>query len=414
MSNVFETLFERGFIAQTTHQDEIKELFSKESVVFYIGFDATADSLHVGHFLQVMAMAHLQRAGHIPIALIGGGTTMVGDPSGKTDMRKMLTIEDINKNAAVFREQLSKFIDFSDSKALMVDNAEWLLKLNYVDFLREIGVHFSVNRMLSAECFKSRMDRGLSFLEFNYMIMQAFDFLELYRKFSCKLQLGGDDQWSNILAGVDLIRKVQSKPAYGMTFTLLTTSQGKKMGKTESGTVWLDAQKTSPYDFYQYWRNVEDADVSRCLALLTFLPMSEAERLGNLQGEQINEAKKVLAYEVTKLVHGQAEAEMSRKASEALFEGSADLSGKIPTTATTISDLVKNPNILDILMLSGLTSSKGEGRRLINQKGIYVNEQVIKSIEYNLSEKDFIDGTSIIRKGKKAYHRLKLDDANNA
>ena len=414
MSNVFETLYERGFIAQTTHQDEIKELFSKESVVFYIGFDATADSLHVGHFLQVMAMAHLQRAGHIPIALIGGGTTMVGDPSGKTDMRKMLTIEDINKNAAVFREQLSKFIDFSDNKALMVDNAEWLLKLNYVDFLREIGVHFSVNRMLSAECFKSRLDRGLSFLEFNYMIMQAFDFLELYRKFGCKLQLGGDDQWSNILAGVDLIRKVQSKPAYGMTFTLLTTSQGKKMGKTESGTVWLDAQKTSPYDFYQYWRNVEDADVSRCLALLTFLPMSEVERLGNLQGEQINEAKKVLAYEVTKLVHGQAEAEMSRKASEALFEGSGDLSGKIPTTVMFVSDLVKNPNILDILMLSGLTSTKGEGRRLINQNGIYVNEQVINSIEYNLSEKDFIDGNSIIRKGKKAYHRLKLDDANNA
>jgi len=410
MANVFDVLCERGFLAQTTHQDEIKDLFAKEKVVFYIGFDATADSLHVGHFLQVMAMAHLQRAGHVPIVLIGGGTTMVGDPSGKTDMRKMLTIEDINKNAAVFREQLSKFIDFSDEKALMVDNAEWLLKLNYVDFLREIGVHFSVNRMLSAECFRSRMDRGLSFLEFNYMIMQAFDFLELYRKFGCKLQLGGDDQWSNILAGADLIRKVESKPAFGMTFTLLTTSQGKKMGKTEYGTVWLDAQKTSPYDFYQYWRNVEDADVSRCLALLTFLPISEAERLGNLQGEQINEAKKVLAYEVTKLVHGQTEAEMSRKASEALFEGSADLSGKIPTTDMTISDLVENSNILSILMLSGLTSSKGEGRRLINQKGIYVNEQVIENIEYNLSEKDFIDGTSLIRKGKKAYHRLQLDN----
>jgi len=413
MANVFDVLCERGFLAQTTHQDEIKDLFAKEKVVFYIGFDATADSLHVGHFLQVMAMAHLQRAGHVPIVLIGGGTTMVGDPSGKTDMRKMLTIEDINKNAAVFREQLSKFIDFSDEKALMVDNAEWLLKLNYVDFLREIGVHFSVNRMLSAECFRSRMDRGLSFLEFNYMIMQAFDFLELYRKFGCKLQLGGDDQWSNILAGADLIRKVESKPAFGMTFTLLTTSQGKKMGKTEYGTVWLDAQKTSPYDFYQYWRNVEDADVSRCLALLTFLPISEAERLGNLQGELINEAKKVLAYEVTKLVHGQTEAEMSRKASEALFEGSADLSGKIPTTDMTISDLVENSNILSILMLSGLTSSKGEGRRLINQKGIYVNEQVIENIEYNLSEKDFIDGTSLIRKGKKAYHRLQLDNNNN-
>lgn len=408
MSSVFDTLLERGFVAQTTHPDEIKELLSKEKVVFYIGFDATADSLHVGHFLQVMAMAHLQRAGHIPIALIGGGTTMVGDPSGKTDMRKMLTIEDIRKNAAVFREQLSKFIDFSNGKAFMVDNAEWLLKLNYVDFLRDIGVHFSVNRMLSAECFKSRMDRGLSFLEFNYMIMQAYDFLELYRKFDCKLQLGGDDQWSNILAGADLIRKVESKPAYGMTFTLLTTSQGKKMGKTESGTVWLDAKKTSPYDFYQYWRNVEDTDVLKCLALLTFLPMSEVNRMGNLQGEQINEAKKVLAYEVTKLVHGEAEAELSRKASEALFEGSLDLSGKMPATEIAFSDFGINSNILDVLILTGLTSSKGEGRRLIDQKGIYVNEQVIESIEYNLSERDFKDGFAIIKKGKKAYHMLKL------
>jgi tyrosyl-tRNA synthetase len=408
MSNVFDTLLERGFVAQTTHTDEIKEILSKEKVVFYIGFDATADSLHVGHFLQVMAMAHLQRAGHIPIALIGGGTTMVGDPSGKTDMRKMLTIEDIRKNAAVFREQLSKFIDFSNGNAYMVDNAEWLLKLNYVDFLRDIGVHFSVNRMLSAECFKSRMDRGLSFLEFNYMIMQAYDFLELYRKFDCKLQLGGDDQWSNILAGADLIRKVESKPAYGMTFTLLTTSQGKKMGKTESGTVWLDAQKTSPYDFYQYWRNVEDADVSRCLALLTFLPMSEVNHLGSLQGERINEAKKVLAYEVTKLVHRQSEAEMSQKASEALFEGSGDFGEKIPTTELSNSDFAKNSNILDILMLAGLISSKGEGRRLIDQKGIYVNEQAIESIEYSLSEKDFKDTSAIIRKGKKVYHRIKL------
>ncbi len=412
MANIFDILYERGFVAQATHHDEIKDILSKEKVVFYIGFDATADSLHVGHFLQIMAMAHLQRAGHIPIALIGGGTTMVGDPSGKTDMRKMLTTDDIQRNAAVFREQLSKFIDFSEDKALMVDNAEWLLMLNYVNFLREIGVHFSVNRMLSAECFKSRMDRGLSFLEFNYMIMQAYDFLELNRKFDCKLQLGGDDQWSNILAGVDLIRKVQSKPAYGMTFTLLTTSQGKKMGKTESGTVWLDAKKTSPYDFYQYWRNVEDTDVSKCLALLTFLPMYEVVRLGNLQGEQINEAKKALAYEVTKLVHGQAEAEMSRKASEALFEGSGNLSEKMPTTEITISDFVKNSNILEILMLIGLTSSKGEGRRLIDQKGIYVNEQAIESVEYNLSERDFKDGFSIVRKGKKAYHRLKLDIDN--
>lgn len=408
MSNVFDCLQERGFVAQTTHQDEIRELLSKERVVFYIGFDATADSLHVGHFLQVMAMAHLQRAGHIPIALIGGGTTMVGDPSGKTDMRKMLTFEDIQKNASVFRKQLSNFIDFSNEKALMVDNAEWLLELNYVSFLREIGVHFSVNRMLSAECFKSRMDRGLSFLEFNYMIMQAYDFLELYKKYNCKMQLGGDDQWSNILAGVDLIRKVESKPAYGMTFTLLTTSQGKKMGKTESGTVWLDAQKTSPYDFYQYWRNVDDADVLRCLSLLTFLPMERVNQLGNLEGEHINEAKKVLAFEMTKLVHGEIESEKARKATEAMFEGSGETNANIPVTEIEFSTFRAKANILDILTLTGLTSSKGEGRRLIAQKGIYVNDYLVESIEHNLAETDFKDNSIIIKKGKKVFHRVIL------
>lgn len=406
MNNVFDLLCERGFVAQTTHKEEISNLLAKEKVVFYIGFDATADSLHVGHFLQVMAMAHMQRAGHIPIALIGGGTTMIGDPSGKSDMRKMLTMSDIQKNAEIFRKQLSKFIDFNDDKAIMVDNAQWLLPLNYIEFLRDFGIHFSVNRMLSAECFKSRLERGLSFLEFNYMIMQAYDFLELYKKHGCKLQLGGDDQWSNILAGADLIRKVEAKPAYGMTFTLLTTSQGKKMGKTESGTVWLDAEKTSPYDFYQYWRNVEDADVSMCLSLLTFLPMEEVKQLSSLRGEKLNEAKKKLAFEVTSLVHGNDEAEKAQKASEALFEGTGDVNAQIPTTEINSDNLNAKKSILDILVEISLVSSKGEGRRLITQSGIYLNGKIVENIDYVLKQDDFIDGFALLRKGKKTYHRL--------
>jgi len=406
MNNVFDLLCERGFVAQTTHKEEISNLLAKEKVVFYIGFDATADSLHVGHFLQVMAMAHMQRAGHIPIALIGGGTTMIGDPSGKSDMRKMLTMSDIQKNAEIFRKQLSKFIDFNDDKAIMVDNAQWLLPLNYIEFLRDFGIHFSVNRMLSAECFKSRLERGLSFLEFNYMIMQAYDFLELYKKHGCKLQLGGDDQWSNILAGADLIRKVEAKPAYGMTFTLLTTSQGKKMGKTESGTVWLDAEKTSPYDFYQYWRNVEDADVSMCLSLLTFLPMEEVKQLSSLRGEKLNEAKKKLAFEVTSLVHGNDEAEKAQKASEALFEGTGDVNAQIPTTEINSDNLNDKKSILDILVEISLVSSKGEGRRLITQSGIYLNGKIVENIDYVLKQDDFIDGFALLRKGKKTYHRL--------
>ena len=299
--SVFDTLLERGYIAQTTHEDEIRELLEKEKISFYIGFDPTADSLHVGHFLGMMVMAHMQREGHRPICLIGGGTGMVGDPSGKTDMRRMMTPEEIQHNCDCFKKQMERFIDFSDGKAIMVNNADWLLGLNYIDFLRTYGVHFSVNRMLAAECFKNRLERGLSFFEFNYMIMQSYDFLELHNRHNCVMEMGGDDQWSNIIGGVELIRRKEGKPAFGMTYTLLTTSDGRKMGKTEKGALWLDPEKTSPYDFYQYWRNINDADVKRCLALLTFLPMEEVNRLGSLQDQAINEAKKVLAYEVTKM-----------------------------------------------------------------------------------------------------------------
>ena len=308
MENVFNVLQERGFIEQLTHEQEIKELLENEKITFYIGFDPTADSLHVGHFLTVMAMAHMQRAGHRPIALMGGGTGMIGDPTGKTDMRKMMTVEQIDHNVECFKKQLSRFIDFSDGKALIVNNADWIRELKYIDFLRDVGVSFSVNQMLTAECYKTRLEKGLSFLEFNYMPMQANDFLELNRKYNCVLQLGGSDQWANILGGVDLIRRKEHRPAFGTTFKLLTTSEGKKMGKTEGGAVWLDAEKTSPYEFYQYWRNVGDKDVEKCLALLTFLPMDEVRRLGALKDSEINKAKEVLAFEVTKIVHGEEEA----------------------------------------------------------------------------------------------------------
>lgn len=405
--NVFDVLKERGFIQQTTHEEEIRELLGKESVTFYIGFDPTADSLTIGHFLTVMAMAHMQQAGHRPIALVGGGTVMVGDPTGKTDMRKMLTMDAIEHNSQCFKKQLEKFIGFEEDKAIMENNANWLLKLNYVEFIREIGVHFSVNRMLTAECFKSRMEKGLSFLEFNYMLMQGYDFLELYRRYGCKLQLGGDDQWSNIIAGADLIRRVEGAAAYGMTFTLLTTSEGKKMGKTEAGAVWLDPEKTSPYDFYQYWRNIADADVERCLALMTFLPMDEVRRLGSLPGNQINEAKKILAFEMTKIIHGEEEAAKAQQAAEALF-GSGGDSESIPTTEVTPEQLAEGINILDALVLTELAPSKGEARRLVAQGGITVNNQKIDAIDYVITDKDLEDGKIIIKKGKKSYHRLKL------
>ncbi|BDF59575.1 tyrosine--tRNA ligase [Christensenellaceae bacterium] len=406
MANVFDTLQERGFLKQTTHEG-LKEMLGRDKVKFYVGFDATADSLHVGHFVQLMAMAHMQRAGHVPIVLIGGGTTMIGDPSGKSDMRKMMTREMIAHNADRFREQIGKFLDFSDGRALMVDNADWLLDLNYVEFLREIGTCFSVNRMLGAECYKQRLEKGLTFFEFNYMLMQAYDFLELNRKYGCTLEMGGDDQWSNILAGADLIRRKEQKEAYGLTITLLLKSDGKKMGKTESGAVWLDPEKTPPYDFYQYWRNVADADVKTCLSLLTFLPMDEVQRLSALKDHEINDAKKILAFEITKQVHGQAAAVEAQTAAEALF-GGGGAGGSIPTTQISAAELAECPQLLDIMMKAGLTKSRGEGRRLITQGGVLLNGEKVTDEFASLSEADLADGGAMIKKGKKVFHKIVL------
>lgn len=406
--NVYDILLERGYVEQATHEEEIRELLGREPVTFYIGFDPTADSLHVGHFIQVMVMMHLQRAGHKPIAIIGGGTAMVGDPSGRADMRKMLTLEQIERNAASFKKQFSRFIDFGEGKALMINNAEWLLKLNYVEFLRDIGRHFSVNRMLTFECFKNRLEKGLSFLEFNYMLMQSYDFLELYRRYNCKLQLGGSDQWSNIVAGVDLIRRVENGAAYGLTFRLLTTSEGKKMGKTEAGAVWLDASKTSPYDFYQYWRNVDDPDVGNCLALLTFLPMEEVNRLASLPGEEINKAKEVLAFEVTKLVHGEKEAQNAQQAAKALFGKAAKDADSIPATQIEKARLQGGTDILSLLLETGLITTKSEGRRLIEQGGIYLEEERIDDFNRQITLADAKDDKLLFRKGKKIYHLVKL------
>lgn len=400
---VLDILKERGFIQQLTHEDEISELFAKEKITFYIGFDPTADSLHVGHFLGMMVMAHMQKAGHRPVCLIGGGTTMVGDPSGKTDMRKMMTQDDIIHNGELFKKQMQRFIDFSDGKALMVNNADWLLKLNYIEFLRDIGAHFSVNRMLTAECFKQRLDKGLSFLEFNYMLMQAYDFLELNRQCNCIMQMGGDDQWSNILAGADLIRRKEGKPAYGLTYTLLTTSDGRKMGKTEKGALWLDAEKTSPYTFYQYWRNIDDADVEKCLALLTFMPMDEVRRLGSLKDKEINIAKKALAFEVTKLIHGLEEAEKAQQATEALFNGAGALDNA-PTVSITPDML--GIKFLDVLAATGIVPSKSEGRRLIQQGGLYIGDTKVTDLDLLLTAELFEKNSLLIRKGKKNYHRI--------
>lgn len=407
MRNVFDVLKERGFIEQATHENEIRELLEKEKVTFYIGFDPTADSLHVGHFIQVMVMMHMQRAGHRPIALLGGGTAMVGDPSGKTDMRKMLTMEQINTNLNAFKKQFSKFIDFSEDKAIMVNNGEWLTKLNYIEFLRDIGRHFSVNRMLSFECFKSRMEKGLSFLEFNYMIMQSYDFLVLFREYGCKLQLGGNDQWSNILGGVELVRKVDQEEVFGLTFKLLVTSEGKKMGKTEQGALWLDPEKTSPYDFYQYWRNVDDADVKNCLALLTFLPMEEVNRIGSLEGAEINEGKKVLAYEVTKLIHGEEEANKAKGAAEALF-GSGGNMADVPSAEVSLIKIKEGLNLLDFLVEVQFIKSKSEGRRLVEQNGLSLNDEKVKDFNLILEEKDFSEGKAMLKKGKKDYLQLKV------
>ena len=403
--SVYDVLLERGYVKQLTHEAPLIKLLANEQVTFYIGFDPTADSLHVGHFLQLMLMSYMQKAGHRPIVLIGGGTAMVGDPSGKTDLRKMMTRETIRHNSECFKVQLSKFIDFSEDRAIMVDNGDWLLQLNYIEFLREIGVHFSVNKMLTAESYKNRMEKGLTFLEFNYQLMQAYDFLELYKEYNCVLQMGGDDQWSNILAGTDLVRRKTGAETYGFTITLLTTSEGKKMGKTEAGALWLDAEKTSPYDFYQYWRNVNDPDVENCLALLTFLPMEEVRRLGSLPGEQINEAKKVLAYEVTKLIHGQEEAEKAKVAAEALFGGGSNFDD-VPTTTISRDQVTPGIGLLEVLILTNLTASKGEGRRLINQGGVTINGNKVDDALLTLQEEDFPEGKLMIKKGKKIYHQV--------
>lgn len=402
-TSIFDVLKERGYIAQCTNEDEVRKMLANEKVTFYVGFDPTADSLHVGHFLGLMVMAHMQRAGHRPICLVGGGTGTVGDPSGRTDMRKMLTDEDIEYNCNRFKEQMARFIDFSDDKALIVNNGDWLRKLNYIELLRDVGPHFTVNRMLTAECYKNRMEKGLTFLEFNYMIMQSYDFLELHRRYNLKLEMGGDDQWSNIIGGVELTRRKTGDAVYGLTFTLLTKSDGKKMGKTAGGALWLDKAKTPVYDFYQYWRNVDDADVEKCLALLTFLPMEEVHRLGSLQDAAINEAKKVLAYEVTKLVHGQEEADKAQAAAEAVFGGSGS-NENMPTIQLTAEN--EGQKLLDILVGAQVFESKGEGRRLIKQNGLSLNDAKVADPDYVLTDGDFTDGEAIVRKGKKKFYRL--------
>ena len=407
-ANVYDTLIERGYLAQVTHEKEVRELLAKPGATFYIGFDPTADSLHVGHFVQMMVMAHMQQAGHRPIVLLGGGTGMVGDPSGRSDLRQVMTVDTIQDNVNRFREQMKILLDFQDGKAVMVDNADWLLKLNYVDFLREIGSQFSVNRMLTADCYRQRLEKGLTFLEFNYMLMQAYDFLILYRRYNCQLQLGGDDQWSNILAGVELVRRKDQGEAFGMTFRLLTTSAGTKMGKTASGAVWLDPAKTSPFDFYQYWRNVDDADIINCLKLLTFLNMDEIRGYAKLTGAGLNDAKKRLAYEVTRIVHGQDAADKVRQLTEDLFER-AGRSDSMPLTVISQARLAQNPELLDLLLEAKLVPSKSEGRRLMQQNGVYLNDQPVTDIGRRLTSADFSNNEAIVRKGKKVHHRLVIE-----
>ncbi|WP_436512436.1 tyrosine--tRNA ligase [Clostridium thermobutyricum] len=405
MTNVLDELLERGYIKQFTHEKETRELLEKEKITFYIGFDPTADSLHVGHFIAMMFMAHMQKAGHRPIALLGGGTAMVGDPSGKTDMRKMLTKEQIQHNVDSIKKQMSRFIDFSDDKALIVNNADWLLDLNYIDFLREVGSHFTVNKMLSAECFKKRLatDNGLSFLEFNYMLMQGYDFYVLNKKYGCKMELGGDDQWSNMIAGVNLVRKKSQENVFAMTCSLLTNSQGEKMGKTVGGALWLDPERVSPFDFYQYWRNVADADVYKCLSLLTFVPMDEVKKLCAVEGSAMNEAKKVLAFEVTKLVHGEEEAKKAEEASKALFAGGADMSN-VPTEELS-ADMLEG-TLLDALVSVKIFPSKSEGRRLIQQGGVTLNNEKVTDIQRLLTSDDFKDGSAMLKRGKKKFFKL--------
>ena len=402
MAKIFDELMERGYVEQITHE-ELKDTLNNEHISFYIGIDPTADSLHVGHFMSLIVASRMQKAGHKPIILVGGGTATIGDPSGKTDMRKMLSREQIDNNVAHIKKQIEKFLSFEgENGAIIVNNADWLLDLHFVDFMREIGSLFSVNKMLAAECYKQRMERGLTFFELSYMLMQSYDFLHLYNTYGCKLEMGGNDQWSNILGGVDLIRRVGHSDSYGLTFKLLTTKEGKKMGKTEKGALWLDPEKTSPYEFYQYWRNIDDADVKTVLSLLTFLPMDEVNRLASLKDEKINEAKKVAAFEITKLIHGEEEAKKAEEAASALFEGTGSLDN-MPTT-----QIEKNISILDAMINAGLAPSKGQARTLINQGGISLNDEKISDTNYILSEKDFKDGFAILKKGKKIYHKLEI------
>lgn len=405
---VFEELKQRGLIAQCTNESKVRDLLDNHTgVPFYIGFDATADSLHVGHFLQLVVMSRLQKAGHRPIALIGGATTMIGDPTGKTDMRKMLTREEIDYNAKCFRSQMRRLVDFSDGKALMVNNADWILPFNYMEFLREVGVHFSVNRMLTAECFKSRLEgKGLTFLEFNYMLLQSYDFLHLYRTMGCKLELGGDDQWANIINGADLIRRVEGKDdAYGMTFTLLTTSEGKKMGKTEKGAVWLDPEKTTPYEFFQYWRNIDDADVVKVMKLLTFMPLDEIMGYESLEGSQLNTAKEKLAFELTAMVHGSEEADKALEAARAVFGGGVS-SENMPKTELTVDDFENGVlGVLALLVKCGLAASNGEARKLVQGGGVAIDGEKVEDLKAVVSMEDFIS-EKVIRKGKKTFHKV--------
>ncbi len=406
MQNVYDTLAERGFLKQCSHPEELRELLGREKVTFYIGFDPTADSLHIGHYVALMTMAHMQRAGHRPIVLLGGGTAMIGDPSGKSDMRRMMTNEEIDHNASCFQKQMARLIDFSEGKAIVANNANWLRSLNYLSFMRDIGVHFSVNRMLTFECYKQRMERGLTFFELGYMLMQSYDFLVLNREYGCVLQMGGDDQWSNMLGGVDLIRRKEQKPAYCLTTSLLTTSEGKKMGKTEKGALWLDKEKCSPYDFYQYWRNVDDADVEKCLSLLTFLPMDEIRAMCAQGGAALNQAKVTLAYTLTAQVHGAEEADKAKQAAEALFGGGGDLS-HMPTLALSQQQVEETGlRVTDLLVLGNLCKSKSDARRMIESGAVFAGDEKVTDVYAVLAEDKLAEGI-VLRKGKKGFVRVR-------
>lgn len=405
MQNVYDTLAERGFLKQCSHPEELRELLGREKVTFYIGFDPTADSLHIGHYVALMTMAHMQRAGHRPIVLLGGGTAMIGDPSGKSDMRRMMTNEEIDHNASCFQKQMARLIDFSEGKAIVANNANWLRSLNYLSFMRDIGVHFSVNRMLTFECYKQRMERGLTFFELGYMLMQSYDFLVLNREYGCILQMGGDDQWSNMLGGVDLIRRKEQKPAYCLTTSLLTTSEGKKMGKTEKGALWLDKEKCSPYDFYQYWRNVDDADVEKCLSLLTFLPMEEIRAMCAQGGAALNQAKVTLAHTLTAQVHGAEEADKAKQAAEALFGGGGDLS-HMPTLALSQQQIDETGlRVTDLLVLGNLCKSKSDARRMIESGAVFAGDEKVTDVYAVLAEDKLAEGI-VLKKGKKGFVRV--------